>query len=203
MKRTIAIVCTGIIAAALLAPQPALAGDSEWATAGKILTGLVAAHVLTGGLRSAPSRQRVSVVEQRIVHRPTVVVEERVVREPTVVIEERVLREPTVVVERRVLGDRYVTVEERVVHRTYPSTHIEIRTYGSYGSSSGCYPRSTRSYHSWHGRGHGYHSRHGRSSHHSRHGHSSHHLSTRNPRLSSRAHSISSRINSHTVRRVH
>lgn len=184
MKRTVAITCTGIVALGLLAPQPVKAGDSEWATAGKILTGLVAAHVLTGGLRCAPSPQRTHVVERRVIHQPTVIVEERVVREPTVIIQERVIREPVVV------------VEERIVRQSYPSTHIEIVSYGS----SGCYTNSRTSYSSWYSgsRGHDRHGyQHGRPSQ-----RSSGYLSTRNPRFSSRANDISGKIAGHTVRRV-
>lgn len=39
-----------IVTIAMLSPQPARAGDREWATAGKILTGVVAANVLLNGL---------------------------------------------------------------------------------------------------------------------------------------------------------
>lgn len=177
MKRMVTLTCTGIVAWALLAPQQATAGNSEWATAGKILTGLLAAQVLTNGFDCAPRSRRVHVVEERIVYRPKVIVERWVVEEPRVI------------------------VEERIVYRTYPSTHIEIRTYGSGRGYHG------RGYHgrSYHGRS--YHSRHGRGHGHYRHGctrrGSSHGLSIHSGIHSSRAHDISRRITGHTVRRVH
>lgn len=56
-----------------LTPQPAQAGDEEWATAGKILTGVVAGHILTHGLPTT-SRRHVTVHETRVIrsHRRSV-----------------------------------------------------------------------------------------------------------------------------------
>lgn len=54
------------LAIAGLTPPPAHAGDEEWATAGKILTGVVAGHILTHGLPTT-SRRHVTVHETRVI----------------------------------------------------------------------------------------------------------------------------------------
>ena len=56
------LVAVALVAAAMQSPR-AYAGDEEWATAGKILTGVVTAHVLVNGLpfeirRRTPDRHR-------------------------------------------------------------------------------------------------------------------------------------------------
>ena len=46
-RLTLAITALGV--AVMVAPQAAQAGNKQWATAGKVLTGVAVAHVLTGG----------------------------------------------------------------------------------------------------------------------------------------------------------
>ena len=52
MKKTIAVLT--LLAVTALGLQTASAGDREWATAGKVLTGLVAAHVVARAFEPAP-----------------------------------------------------------------------------------------------------------------------------------------------------
>ena len=52
MKKTIAILT--LVALTAVGVQTASAGDREWATAGKVLTGLVAAHVVARAFEPAP-----------------------------------------------------------------------------------------------------------------------------------------------------
>lgn len=52
MKKTVAIAVAVAILAAV-APSPARAGDSEWATAGKILTGVIGVTILGNAIASA------------------------------------------------------------------------------------------------------------------------------------------------------
>ncbi len=54
MKKTI-LTATAIITLAAASLQSARAGDREWATAGKVLTGFVAATVLTHAVAAEPS----------------------------------------------------------------------------------------------------------------------------------------------------
>lgn len=54
MKKTI-ITATAIIALAAASLQSARAGDREWATAGKVLTGVMAATVLAHAVAAPPS----------------------------------------------------------------------------------------------------------------------------------------------------
>ena len=64
--RTTTLAVTVLTVAAVLAPPRTWAGDKEWATAGKILTGVVAAHVLLNGLPPArvPVPATVTVVRE-------------------------------------------------------------------------------------------------------------------------------------------
>jgi len=52
MKKLVAIVVTVAFLAAV-APSPVLAGDSEWATAGKILTGIIGVTILGNAIAYA------------------------------------------------------------------------------------------------------------------------------------------------------
>ena len=52
MKKTIAIFGLSALTAATV--QTAFAGDREWATVGKVLTGVAAVHVLSHALQPAP-----------------------------------------------------------------------------------------------------------------------------------------------------
>jgi hypothetical protein len=52
MKKTIAILSLSAVAAASV--QTASAGDREWATVGKVLTGIAAVHVLSHALHPPP-----------------------------------------------------------------------------------------------------------------------------------------------------
>ena len=61
MKKLVLLVAAMVLAGSL-APTALQAGDREWATAGKILTGIVAAQVLLGG--APQSRCNTVVVEQ-------------------------------------------------------------------------------------------------------------------------------------------
>ena len=83
-----------VLAAGLVMPAQTLAGDKEWATAGKILAGVVAFGVLTDGLQSDSCRTTERVVV-REVYRPPVVVHQ-VYRPPVVV---RQVYRPAVVYE--------------------------------------------------------------------------------------------------------
>ena len=60
-------VATGLF---FIQPQPVRAGDSEWATAGKILTGVVAAHVLTNGIPAHTRHREVTVHTTRVIRQP-------------------------------------------------------------------------------------------------------------------------------------
>lgn len=55
MKKTIAIILCLMFGASFL--QSAFAGDREWATAGKILTGIIGASILADALDSGHSSQ--------------------------------------------------------------------------------------------------------------------------------------------------
>ena len=61
-----AIICTGVMVLALGLPTRSYAGNKEWATAGKILTGVVAAHVLVNGFPVQVGR-RPAVVQRTII----------------------------------------------------------------------------------------------------------------------------------------
>ncbi len=52
MKKLVAIVVAAVFLAAA-APSPALAGDSEWATAGKILTGIIGVTIIGNAIANA------------------------------------------------------------------------------------------------------------------------------------------------------
>ena len=65
MKKLAVLIGAVSVAVLTLQPQPAYAGDHEWATAGKILTGVVVGQVLLNGLL-CPQREVV-------VQRPVVV----------------------------------------------------------------------------------------------------------------------------------
>lgn len=85
-------------------PAPtATAGDHQWATAGKILTGVVIAHVLTHGIDFPPARSpRVVRQDVRVIHTvPSCTRTVRIVESPRHcrrVVEEHCWSEPTVVV---------------------------------------------------------------------------------------------------------
>ena len=61
-----AIICVGVMVLALGLPTRSYAGNKEWATAGKILTGVVAAHVLVNGFPVQVGR-RPTVVQRTII----------------------------------------------------------------------------------------------------------------------------------------
>ena len=65
------LVAPFVVGAGLMRAPEAQAGDEEWATVGKILTGVVAAHVLIDALPVHHER-RVVVHETRVVHRPVI-----------------------------------------------------------------------------------------------------------------------------------
>lgn len=52
MKKTVAI-AVAVTLLATVAPSPASAGDSEWATAGKILTGVIGVTILGNAIANA------------------------------------------------------------------------------------------------------------------------------------------------------
>lgn len=94
MKRTwIATGLTGLMMATAIPATPSLAGEKEWATAGKILTGVFAVGILAE-LCSTPAQACAS----QVVAPPTVVVQEtRVVTytpPPQVIYETRVITQP-------------------------------------------------------------------------------------------------------------
>jgi hypothetical protein len=64
MKKLAVLMGAASVAVLALQPQPAYAGDREWATAGKILTGVVVGQVLLNGILCP---QRTVVVERPVV----------------------------------------------------------------------------------------------------------------------------------------
>ena len=52
MKKTVAI-AVAVAFLAAVAPSPASAGDSEWATAGKILTGVIGVTIIGNAIANA------------------------------------------------------------------------------------------------------------------------------------------------------
>ena len=71
MKTVMAIGMAGILAAAAVQPQACQAGQKEWATAGKILTGVVVAGILSDmcSTRTATYAQSAMVVPARVAER--------------------------------------------------------------------------------------------------------------------------------------
>lgn len=64
MNKTLTTVVAGLLIAAGAAPRPVMAGDREWATAGKILTGVVVAGMLAEHCFGGPP------VKEVVVQRP-------------------------------------------------------------------------------------------------------------------------------------
>lgn len=62
MTAVLTALATALVA---LHPRQAYAGDEEWATAGKILTGVVASHILTKGLPEPP-RPRLTITRTQV-----------------------------------------------------------------------------------------------------------------------------------------
>jgi hypothetical protein len=71
MKKTVAAGLAGLMMAAASVPGSAQAGQREWATAGKILTGVVVGGVIMDAARSRPVQREI--VYERPVYRHPVV----------------------------------------------------------------------------------------------------------------------------------
>lgn len=64
--KQVTAICVAAAVLLALAPTRTYAGDKEWATAGKILTGVITAQVLFGGL-PVVVRPRATVVRHRVI----------------------------------------------------------------------------------------------------------------------------------------
>jgi hypothetical protein len=73
MKQIIAVGMAGVLAAAVCVPRPATAGQKEWATAGKILTGVVVAGLLADACMARPAYVQSEVTVTRPVYERRVV----------------------------------------------------------------------------------------------------------------------------------
>ncbi len=181
MKKTILLLTAAALTAA--GTQPAQAGDKEWATAGKVLTGVVAGAVLAKTIhhhRSAPVYTQTTtttytspayrttpvVVQQPVVvlqHAPVVVqqpvvVEKRVVYQPATVVYQQapVVYQPAPVVVRHAPVVCPTPVE---VHRpVYAPVRSGLSFHIGFGSGHRHYTHHRHGYHPGrgHGRGHGH-----------------------------------------------
>jgi hypothetical protein len=93
MKKTIAVLT--LLAVTALGLQTASAGDREWATAGKVLTGLVAAHVVARAFEPAPVYTTAYVAPPPVYVQPApTVVYQQPVAQPQVVYQQPVYAQP-------------------------------------------------------------------------------------------------------------
>jgi len=138
----IGMLAVGVVALFLaVQPQAARAGDDEWATAGKILAGVVGAHILVNGLPHygggvTVHETRVSYAPRTYCPPPRAVVQYYPVR--------RVVRRPVVGHHTRGrrrcqggCGYRTTTVRRRHGGRTDHRSASYAHAGGTYGTSSG------------------------------------------------------------------
>ena len=134
MKQMIAIFSLAAVGAASV--QTAAAGDREWATAGKVLTGLVAAHTLARVLEPAPVYQTTTYYAQPPVYVQTQPV---YVQQPVTQPAPQIANAPTVGAAPAVVYQQPVYVQTQPVYvQTQP---VYFQPAPIYDAPAPCYYR--------------------------------------------------------------